>query len=143
MMYSCALWSDEEGGLRGDLVPTSRDTSGDLEAAQLRKIHLVLRKARVQPGHRVLEFGSGWGAMAIEVCGLCSMIMPPLTQRHHFRSRLHDPLAVRWILSPFPWSRRSWRRNESRKRVSKTVYESTSWITVSSLPNLRRHSMFS
>lgn len=66
MMYSCALWSDEEGGLRGDLVPTSRDTSGDLEAAQLRKIHLVLRKARVQPGHRVLEFGSGWGAMAIE-----------------------------------------------------------------------------
>jgi cyclopropane fatty-acyl-phospholipid synthase-like methyltransferase len=38
-----------------------------LEAAQRRKIHHVLRKARVKPGHRILEFGSGWGGLAIEV----------------------------------------------------------------------------
>ncbi|KIL67415.1 hypothetical protein M378DRAFT_185763 [Amanita muscaria Koide BX008] len=64
MMYSCALWSEAEGGVRGDLefgpIP------GDLEAAQLRKIHHVLKKARVKPGHRILEFGSGWGGLAIE-----------------------------------------------------------------------------
>lgn len=65
MMYSCALWSDAEGGVRGDL--TTGPFPGDLEAAQRRKIHYVLRKARVQPGHRVLEFGSGWGGLAIEV----------------------------------------------------------------------------
>jgi len=65
MMYSCALWSDEEGGLRGDLLPTARPL--DLEAAQMRKIHHVLKMARVKPGMRVLEFGSGWGGMAIEV----------------------------------------------------------------------------
>jgi cyclopropane-fatty-acyl-phospholipid synthase len=65
MMYSCALWSDEEGGFRGDLLPTAR--SSDLETAQLRKIHHVLAMARVKPGMKVLEFGSGWGGMAIEV----------------------------------------------------------------------------
>lgn len=65
MMYSCALWSDKEGGFRGDLLPTARPL--DLEMAQLRKIHHVLTMARVKPGMKVLEFGSGWGGMAIEV----------------------------------------------------------------------------
>lgn len=65
MMYSCAFWSDEEGGFRGDLLPTARPR--DLEMAQLRKIHHVLTMARVKPGMKVLEFGTGWGGMAIEV----------------------------------------------------------------------------
>jgi len=65
MMYSCTLWSDEEGGLRGDLLPTAQPS--DLEMAQMRKIHHVLTAARVKPGMRVLELGSGWGGMAIEV----------------------------------------------------------------------------
>jgi cyclopropane-fatty-acyl-phospholipid synthase len=65
MMYSCALWDHAEGGVRGDL--DSGPTPDDLEAAQQRKIHHVLRKARVKPGHRILEFGSGWGGLAIEV----------------------------------------------------------------------------
>jgi cyclopropane-fatty-acyl-phospholipid synthase len=64
MTYSCALWGDAEGGVRGDL--DSGPFPGDLEAAQRRKIHRVLRKARVMPGHRILEFGSGWGGLAIE-----------------------------------------------------------------------------
>ncbi|KAL1680789.1 cyclopropane fatty acid synthase [Schizophyllum commune] len=63
MMYSCALWGEEEGGVRGDVI--SGSTPGDLEAAQQRKVHFVLQKARVGPGHRILEFGSGWGALAI------------------------------------------------------------------------------
>lgn len=64
MMYSCALWTEAEGGVRGDL--DMGPIPGDLEAAQLRKIHHVLRAARVKPGHRLLEFGSGWGGLAIE-----------------------------------------------------------------------------
>lgn len=51
--------------MRGDL--DGRRFEGDLEVAQLRKIRHVLRKARVKPGDRVLEFGSGWGGLAIEV----------------------------------------------------------------------------
>jgi len=71
MMYSCALWSDKEGGLRGDLLPTAQPL--DLEMAQLRKIHHVLTMARVKPGMKVLEFGSGWGGMAIEVSIHCGV----------------------------------------------------------------------
>ncbi|KAI0033834.1 cyclopropane-fatty-acyl-phospholipid synthase [Vararia minispora EC-137] len=44
MMYSCALWSDQENGVRGDLTVGPRP--GDLEAAQHRKIHNILHKAR-------------------------------------------------------------------------------------------------
>lgn len=65
MMYSCALWGPDEGGVNGDLI--TGPSEGDLEAAQHRKIHHVLSKARIRPGHRVLEFGSGWGGLAIEV----------------------------------------------------------------------------
>jgi cyclopropane-fatty-acyl-phospholipid synthase len=70
MMYSCALWGPEEGGVNGDLK--GGPTPGDLEAAQRRKIRLVLEKARVRPGYRILEFGSGWGGLAIEVCYVVS-----------------------------------------------------------------------
>lgn len=73
MMYSCALWSDEEHGVRGDL--TVGPTPGDLEAAQQRKIHHILHKARVRPGDRLLEIGTGWGAMAIAVSN--SARVPP------------------------------------------------------------------
>ncbi|KAG5651972.1 hypothetical protein H0H81_006746, partial [Sphagnurus paluster] len=64
MMYSCAIWPEELGGVRGDL--NKGPFPGDLEAAQLYKVHHVLKKARVRKGDRVLEFGSGWGTMAIE-----------------------------------------------------------------------------
>jgi cyclopropane-fatty-acyl-phospholipid synthase len=37
----------------------------DLQGAQLRKIDGILDLARVRPGMRVLEIGSGWGALAI------------------------------------------------------------------------------
>lgn len=70
MMYSCAFWGTEEGGPRGDL--TVGPTEGDLEAAQLRKIHRLLRFCRLRPGDRLLEFGTGWGAIAIEV-SLCNI----------------------------------------------------------------------
>ncbi|KAJ7141646.1 cyclopropane fatty acid synthase [Mycena filopes] len=63
MMYSAALWSDAEHGLRGDLTHAPTDT--DLEHAQRRKIRYFLKKARLQRGDRILEIGSGWGEMAI------------------------------------------------------------------------------
>lgn len=72
MMYSCAIWGEEEGGVRGDLISGPRP--GDLEAAQQRKIATILAKARVRPGDRLLEFGSGWGPMAI---GVRPAFLPP------------------------------------------------------------------
>ena len=48
--YSCAYWA--EG------VET-------LEAAQLAKKRHIAAKLRLQPGHRVLDIGCGWGGMAL------------------------------------------------------------------------------
>lgn len=68
MMYSCAVFPDEAGGVRGDLG--SSWSADDLNVAQMYKLQMVLRKARVRPGDRVLEFGTGWGSMAIEAAKL-------------------------------------------------------------------------
>ncbi|TBU43561.1 CFS1-like protein [Dichomitus squalens] len=62
--YSCALWTPDIGGVRGDLEGGSHE--GDLEKAQLNKIAHLLEKARLRPGDRLLEFGSGWGSLAIQ-----------------------------------------------------------------------------
>ncbi len=45
------------------------DTEADLESAQLRKIDRLLDEARVGPGTRVLEIGTGWGELAIRAAG--------------------------------------------------------------------------
>lgn len=54
MSYSSALFDTDHSGV-----------GEDLEAAQLRKIDAVLDSAEVRQGSRVLEIGSGWGALAI------------------------------------------------------------------------------
>ncbi|KAI0293386.1 S-adenosyl-L-methionine-dependent methyltransferase, partial [Russula brevipes] len=79
MMYSCALWSDDEGGIDGDLLPRVGAPGTDLEMAQLRKIHYVLRRARVKKGQRILEVGSGWGGLAIEAARLYGCEVDTLT----------------------------------------------------------------
>ncbi|KAG7996593.1 hypothetical protein I3843_01G168400 [Carya illinoinensis] len=39
----------------------------DLKVAQLRKISILIEKARIDKKHRVLDIGCGWGTFAIEV----------------------------------------------------------------------------
>ncbi len=139
-MYSCALWGDAEGGVRGDLLGAG-PSANDLEGAQMRKIHHVLRAARVKPGDRLLEFGTGWGALAIEVCfaaldarahacRLCCgcwarddeyvcMGADVFDLCLHFD--LYRPLrrmGARSTRSRFPSSRRSWRRSACGRAVS-------------------------
>ncbi|CAE5968618.1 unnamed protein product [Arabidopsis arenosa] len=38
----------------------------DLKAAQMRKIYLLIDKARIEKNHEVLDIGCGWGTLAIE-----------------------------------------------------------------------------
>ncbi|KNA06672.1 hypothetical protein SOVF_178870 [Spinacia oleracea] len=52
MTYSCAIFES---------------ANEDLKDAQMRKISLLLEKARVEKHHEVLEIGCGWGSLAIEV----------------------------------------------------------------------------
>jgi cyclopropane-fatty-acyl-phospholipid synthase len=77
MQYSSALFSDAENGVKGDL--THGVVDGDLEAAQERKLHHVLKAVRAKAGDRLLEFGSGWGALAITVWIIhtCLILHPP------------------------------------------------------------------
>ena len=50
MVYSCAVWDDEDIGL---------------EAAQEAKLDLVCRKLDLRQGTRVLDVGCGWGSFAL------------------------------------------------------------------------------
>ncbi|KAH7573189.1 hypothetical protein JRO89_XS03G0086500 [Xanthoceras sorbifolium] len=51
MLYSCALFEREDE---------------DLNVAQMRKVSLLIEKARIRENDEVLEIGCGWGALAIE-----------------------------------------------------------------------------
>lgn len=84
MTYSCAIFGEEEGGLNGDytLIKGQRKKSknGDeLEAAQMRKIREVIKRARISKGDRVLEIGSGWGSFAIEAVKTTGCTVDTLT----------------------------------------------------------------
>ncbi|XP_010264927.1 PREDICTED: uncharacterized protein LOC104602804 isoform X2 [Nelumbo nucifera] len=52
MTYSCAIFKAE---------------NEDLKVAQLRKISVLIEKARIERNHEILEIGCGWGSLAIEV----------------------------------------------------------------------------
>ncbi|KAG2636066.1 hypothetical protein PVAP13_2NG420300 [Panicum virgatum] len=52
MTYSCAIFKTEDESL---------------EAAQLRKVGLLINKAKVERDHHVLEIGCGWGSLAIQL----------------------------------------------------------------------------
>ncbi|KAK3190390.1 hypothetical protein Dsin_029951 [Dipteronia sinensis] len=51
MTYSCAVFKSEDE---------------DLKVAQMRKLSLLIEKARISKEHEVLDIGCGWGALAIE-----------------------------------------------------------------------------
>jgi len=96
MTYSCAIFADLDGDMKDgvtdrgewsggqglkriDAQPHSGAVSSsfapsdappledELHEAQLRKLNHIIRKAKILPGHHVLEIGSGWGSFAILV----------------------------------------------------------------------------
>jgi cyclopropane-fatty-acyl-phospholipid synthase len=50
MLYTCAYFTDP---------------NESLEAAQLRKIDFICRKLRLKPGEKFVDFGCGWGGLAV------------------------------------------------------------------------------
>ncbi|ETW81830.1 cyclopropane-fatty-acyl-phospholipid synthase [Heterobasidion irregulare TC 32-1] len=43
------------------------DFNDELHAGQILKLQHITRKACILPGHRILEIGSGWGALALHI----------------------------------------------------------------------------
>ena len=66
-----ALFLDSSMTYSSALFDPMADADGfaDLHAAQLRKIDAVLDAAGVRKGTRLLEIGSGWGALALKAAG--------------------------------------------------------------------------
>jgi cyclopropane-fatty-acyl-phospholipid synthase len=59
MSYSCAFWTDPD--------------TETLEQAQENKLRRIAAKLRLEPGMRVLDIGSGWGALAIYLAKHCDV----------------------------------------------------------------------
>ncbi|KAK3398828.1 Mycolic acid cyclopropane synthetase-domain-containing protein, partial [Sordaria brevicollis] len=68
MVYSCPIWRLRTEG-RGDEGEGEGEGEEEesLEEAQMRKINYFIEAAKIKPTDHVLEFGTGWGTMAIEV----------------------------------------------------------------------------
>jgi cyclopropane-fatty-acyl-phospholipid synthase len=56
-----ALWLDRAMQYSCAYFPTGME---DLDTAQERKLDLICRKLRLQPGERLLDIGCGWGGLA-------------------------------------------------------------------------------
>ncbi|XP_006354535.1 tuberculostearic acid methyltransferase UfaA1-like [Solanum tuberosum] len=52
MLYSCAIFKSKDE---------------DLKVAQLRKMSILIEKAKISKEHHILEIGFGWGGFAVEV----------------------------------------------------------------------------
>ncbi|KAJ7147133.1 CFS1-like protein [Mycena crocata] len=85
MTYSCAIFEDLDGDMKDGVgwseysggkglwrvgqsvaaTPSVPANTDELYEAQIRKLSHIINKAKIQPGNRVLEIGSGWGSMAM------------------------------------------------------------------------------
>lgn len=127
MTYSCAIFGPEEGGPEGDLAHVVRKIApvkgvDELEAAQMRKLRTIIERARISKGDRVLEIGSGWGSLAIEVRSVTTGCFADANRRS---ARAAAPSTR----SPSPSSRRFSPRPASPPLASPRPSLCTFWTT--------------
>ncbi len=79
MMYSSAVFEGAED---------------DLHSAQKRKIKHLAEKLRIKPGAKVLEIGSGWGAMAIHLAKEMDCDVTTVTLSNEQKSLCHERFAL-------------------------------------------------
>jgi len=79
MMYSSAIFEN---------------SSDDLHTAQKRKIKHLAQKLRIQPGAKVLEIGSGWGAMAIHLAKEMNCDVTTVTLSKEQKALCHEKFKL-------------------------------------------------
>lgn len=70
-------WS--RGSASSQTTAEDDDDRDELEEAQMAKLRHMIRKAKIQAGHRVLEIGSGWGSFAMEAVRMTGCTVDTLT----------------------------------------------------------------
>lgn len=79
MMYSSAIFEHPDE---------------DLHSAQKRKIERLASKLRIKPGAKVLEIGSGWGAMAIHLAKEMQCDVTTVTLSHEQKELCHQRFSL-------------------------------------------------
>ncbi|EIN11137.1 CFS1-like protein [Punctularia strigosozonata HHB-11173 SS5] len=78
MCYSSAIFKD----FTEDLSPKPGALES-LEDAQMRKMRYIIELTEVKPGHRVLEFGTGWASLSILLAQTVDCIIDTVTLSVH------------------------------------------------------------
>lgn len=76
MNYSSAIFRDIDEDLKVERIGTELEHQDE---AHLRKMYTILSKLRLQPGDRLLEFGTGWGALSILAASTVDCTIDTLT----------------------------------------------------------------
>ena len=90
MTYSSALY----GGVQAAVDYEPDDEASALHQAQLRKIDSILDAAGVREGSKVLEIGSGWGALAMRAAGERGAYVTTLTLSKEQKAMAEERIAA-------------------------------------------------
>lgn len=73
--------ADRSGDLPTPPSETEGEASGfdELEEAQKNKLRLIIKRANIRPGDRVLEIGTGWGSFAMEAVRMTGCTVDSVT----------------------------------------------------------------
>ncbi|PWN49548.1 S-adenosyl-L-methionine-dependent methyltransferase [Violaceomyces palustris] len=66
----------------------------ELEAAQLRKLRLIIKRANIRKGDRVLEIGTGWGSFAMEAVRMTGCKVDSLTLSVEQKALAEERIAL-------------------------------------------------
>jgi cyclopropane-fatty-acyl-phospholipid synthase len=89
--------SPDDSNTPTSYTPSTRPTpplADTLPAAQQRKLAHIVSRARIFPGHRVLEIGSGWGSLALYIARhIPEVQIDTITLSENQRAHVHAEVA--------------------------------------------------
>ena len=94
MSYSCAIF---DRGKEVDATRSGEDGSirDELHEGQVRKMKHAIQKAKILPGHRILDIGCGWGSLAIMIAEcIPSTTIDALTLSVHQQTLARERIAL-------------------------------------------------
>ncbi|KIS70920.1 uncharacterized protein UMAG_11249 [Mycosarcoma maydis] len=79
MTYSCAVFDTLDADVSGPLLDRLNQQTRALEEAQQNKLRLIIKRANIRRGDRVLEIGTGWGSFAMEAVRMTGCTVDSVT----------------------------------------------------------------